>query len=182
MATNPIPQAPWGEYIPHVGRMTIEQFEQFPIEEGWIYELHQGRILVMPGPGEEHGDIQLRLGLILGNYLAAHHLGEMRGTSCYILTLPDASEDLLCPDLSYIVPARRASMKRQGPYTVGAPDLVIEIASPNDTHPEAATKTAIYLRAGVQLVWNIWPNTKTSLLNCAKKLPPFAPVCNWKPD
>jgi hypothetical protein len=47
MATNPIPQAPWGEYIPQVGRMTVEQFEQFPSVDGWMYELHQGRLITI---------------------------------------------------------------------------------------------------------------------------------------
>ena len=67
----------------------------------------------------------------------------------------------MCPDLSYVLPLRKAAMKQRGSYLVGAPDLVIEIASPGDTHPEVAAKTAQYLQAGVRLVWNIWPNSQT---------------------
>ncbi len=161
MATHPQLKAPWGEYVPWVGRMTVEQFEQFPGEEGWVYELHEGRLIVMPGPGAEHADIQERFFLTLGVYLRSNALGHLSGTSCYNLPLPNNTEELLCPDLSYVEPLRRAAMPLRGSYLVGAPDLAVEIASPSDTHPEMAVKAALYLRAGVRLVWVAWPGSQT---------------------
>jgi len=161
MATSPRLRAPWGDYVPWVGRMTVEQFERFPGEEGWAYELHEGRLIVMPGPGAEHADIQERFFLTFGVHLRNNGLGRLSGTSCYNLPLPGNAEELLCPDMSYIEPARRADMTLRGSYLVGAPDLVIEIASPNDTRPEVAAKMAIYLRAGVRLAWAAWPASRT---------------------
>jgi len=79
MATNPLPQAPWGEYVPYVGHMTVEQFEQFPAEEGWIYELHKGRLIVMPGPGNVHSKIQTRFTLTLGLFIQQNQLGILKG-------------------------------------------------------------------------------------------------------
>ncbi len=38
-----------------------------------------------------------------------------------------------------------------------APDLVAEIASPNQYRPEMADKAQRYLAAGVRLVWVVWP-------------------------
>lgn len=114
----------------------------------------------MPGPGAEH-DIQEHFFLTLGVYLRARGLGHLSGTSCYNLPLPNTTEELLCPDLSYVLPARRAAMPLRGSYLVGAPDLAIEIASPNDTHPELAAKAAIYMQAGVQLLWVAWPATRS---------------------
>ena len=49
-------------------------------------------------------------------------------------------------------------MTERGSYMVGAPDLVIEIASPNDFRPQMEEKAKIYLEAGVRLVWVVWPN------------------------
>jgi len=161
MATNPIPQAPWGEYIPRVGRMTVEQFEQFPSEDGWMYELHQGRLITMPGPGFDHAVIQTALYRAIDGFLQTNKLGMLIGTGCYNLPLPGSTEEVLCPDLSYINPAKLATMQKRGSYLVGAPDLVIEIASPGDTHPEVARKAATYLQAGVLLIWTLWPTTKT---------------------
>ena len=160
---SPTPRAPapWGAYVTPVGPMTVEQFEQFPGEEGWVYELHEGRLLAMPGPGDEHGDIQSRFTLTVGLYIKQQQLGILSGTKCYNLPLPNNTEELLCPDLSYVAPARKAAMKLRGSYRVGAPDLVIEIASPNDTHRELNAKADVYLQAGVRLIWVAWPATQT---------------------
>lgn len=157
----PSPRAPWGAYVRPVGRMTVEQFEQFPGEEGWVYELLDGRLIAMPGPGNDHGQIQTCFVRTLGRYIQDHGLGILSGTSCVNLPLPNNNEELLCPDLSYVTPAREAVMTQRGSYLVGAPDLVIEIASPNDTHPMLAAKAQVYLQAGVRLIWVAWPASQT---------------------
>lgn len=53
-------------------------------------------------------------------------------------------------------------MPLRGSYLVGAPDLVIEIASPSDTRRELAATLAIYMEAGVRLAWVAWPGTQTA--------------------
>lgn len=161
MATQPIPQAPWGEYIPRIGSMTVEQFAQMPGEDGWTFELHQGRLIRMPGPGIDHALIQTRLYRTIDVYLSQHQLGLLIGTGCYNLPLPNNTEEVLCPALSYIEPSRMATLPQRGSYLVGFPDLVIEIASPSDTHPMLAAKCVVYLQAGVRLIWVVWPATKT---------------------
>lgn len=161
MATQPKPQAPWGEYDPFFGPLTVEQFEQLPATDGWQLELHAGRVIAVPGPGSDHADIQDNFAQTLGAFLRANQLGRLSGTGCYNLPLPGTTEELLCPDLSYVVPARKAAMPRRGSYLVGAPDLVIEIASPSDSHPAMLRKVGVYLRAGVPLVWVVWPATQT---------------------
>lgn len=180
MVTNPKPVAPWGEYAPYVGRMTVEQFEEFPGEEGWIYELHDGRLLIMPGPGISHGKILTRLYRVLDNYLLRHNLGSLIGTTGFNLPLPDNSEEMLCPDLSYVAPERVDALPQRGSYLVGAPDLVIEIASPSDRHPAVANKVAVYLRAGVRLVWVLWPAART--IDVWRGDSPAAPVSTLHVD
>ena len=159
MTSQTLTRAPWGAYVTPVGRMTVEQFEQFPGEEGWVYELHEGRLIAMPGPGNEHGKIQTRFTLTVGLYIKQQQLGILSGTRCFNLPLPNNTEEVLCPDLSYATPLREAAMTQRGSYLVGAPDLVIEIASPNDTHPMLAEKARVYLQAGVRLIWVAWPST-----------------------
>jgi Uma2 family endonuclease len=161
MAANPKPRAPWGEYIPQLGLMTVEQFEQLPTENGWMFELHQGRLISKPGPGIVHARIQRNFFRTVDAYLVATGQGGLDGTGCYHLPLPGNKEEVLCPDLSYSLPLRKAAMPLRGSYPVGAPDLAIEIASPSDTHPELTAKTAIYLQAGVRLVWLVWPKAQT---------------------
>jgi Uma2 family endonuclease len=39
---------------------------------------------------------------------------------------------------------------------VFAPDLAVEVASPNQFRPEMAAKAQLYLQRGVRLVWVVW--------------------------
>ena len=158
---KPHPQAPWGEFVPGVGPLTSEQFEQFVGDAQWYYELHQGRLIRMPGPGGEHARIQARLITALQNHLDANKLGNAYGTSCYIFQFPDGSESILCPDVSYSLPNREAAAPYRGSYQVLTPDLIAEVVSPNDTRPDVQHKVSDYLRAGVRLVWTLWPKTRT---------------------
>ncbi|HEY7020360.1 MAG TPA: Uma2 family endonuclease [Ktedonobacterales bacterium] len=41
-----------------------------------------------------------------------------------------------------------------------APDLVAEVASPSQSRPAMAAKARLFLAAGVQLVWMIWPDSE----------------------
>jgi len=156
----PTSHAPWGEYVPNVGLMDTAAFERWHGQETWQYELSQGRLIQVPGPGGEHGYILSRVSFMLNTYLVAQQMHFVCSTACYILTRPGQPDDILCPDISFVVPSRHP-LPYQGSYQVGAPDLVIEIASPNDTRPEVAAKLAIYFAAGVRLAWTIWPKSRT---------------------
>jgi Uma2 family endonuclease len=46
-------------------------------------------------------------------------------------------------------------------YITIAPDLVVEVVSPNDLYYEVDRKVEEYLDAGVQLVWVINPDTRS---------------------
>ena len=149
--------APWGEYVVGVGSMTAETFAQLPVADGWKLELHQGRLLRMPGPGYDHAEIQARLIELINPYMRTHHLGRLVGTSCYVFT----AGDVLCPDLSYVQPARLAQAMRQGSYPILAPDLVIEIISPTDVKSKVVEKLNVYLANSVRLSLAVWPATQT---------------------
>jgi Uma2 family endonuclease len=42
-----------------------------------------------------------------------------------------------------------------------APDLAVEVASPDQRRRDLAKKAHVYLYAGVRLVWVVWPGLKT---------------------
>lgn len=152
-------RAPWGEYV-GIGPLTVEAFDQLPLEDGWKFELWKGDLIRMPGPGKIHAAIAANFYDTVHAYLKEHKLGRLLSTNCYILQVAQDTEELLCPDLSYISPERRQGMPTRGSYSVGAPDLVIEIASPNDYRPQMQSKAQTYLQAGVRLVWVVWPNVQ----------------------
>ena len=69
---------------------------------------------------------------------------------------------MLSPDIGYISAERAATLPAEGTperrkFLPIAPDLAVEIASPDQYQPEMARKAALYLESGVRLVWVIWP-------------------------
>jgi Uma2 family endonuclease len=76
------------------------------------------------------------------------------------LTQPDDAGDTgLVPDVAF-VRAERVPLRTSPEYAKAwhlAPDLVAEVVSPNQFHPEMAAKARLYLAAGVRLVWVVWP-------------------------
>lgn len=159
MARETIPI--WGEIVAEAPYpMGFEEFERLP-DDGKHYELVQGRLLRMPPPGGQHAKIAAKLLAALLTFVEQSNLGgDVLGEMGFRLHMPGKVElTELEPDLSY-VRAGRAPAPDSPEYPKAwslAPDLVVEIASPDQYRPEMAEKARQYLAAGVRLVWMIWP-------------------------
>ena len=55
-----------------------------------------------------------------------------------------------------------------------APDLVAEVVSPSQFHPEMNAKAQLYIARGVRLVWVIWPDAQE--IDVWRPAAPTAPV------
>jgi len=64
------------------------------------------------------------------------------------------------PDVSFIMSGRLTDAEFEAGYVHIAPDLVIEVVSPNDLYYEVERKAEEYLAAGVRLVWIINPEIR----------------------
>ncbi len=151
--------APWAEVVPGVGRMTVAAYEALP-DDGWVYELVEGVLVRMPQSGFEASNIGYRLGGRLSVYVEDHGLGgvtgEQGGYNFGDLGQPDTE---LGPDVAFVRMERLATLTTEQ-YSRAlrlAPDLVVEVASPNQWRPGMAAKARRYLAAGVRLVWIVWP-------------------------
>ena len=142
---------------------TADMLERLP-DDGWRYELFEGRILRMPPPGTDHGNLEARLSRRLGNYVEDHRLGETYvGESGWDLTRPgEPTDTVLGADLAFVRAARLPlpPPRRGTAYRPLAPDLVVEIASPSQFHPEMGEKAQVWLNRGVRLVWIVWPERR----------------------
>jgi Uma2 family endonuclease len=152
--------APWAERVPNVGPMTVDDLLKLD-DDRWMYELVEGRLVRMPLSGGEASRISLRLGAALLAFVEAHDLGAVTGADAeYDLTQPgDAGETALAPDAAF-VRAERVPPRDSAEYARAwhlAPDLVVEVASPNQYRPEMAAKAERDLAAGSRLVWVVWP-------------------------
>ncbi len=104
-----------------------------------------------------------RLFLVLTQYCDAKQLGWVNGSNasyqCYAEAFPHDPERFRKPDVSFIAKARMAVVPRG--HCKIAPDLAVEVISPNDTFAEIDIKIDEYLKAGVKLVWVVVPETRT---------------------
>ena len=65
------------------------------------------------------------------------------------------------PDVAMILRERQPYGPPIEGYCRIAPDLVVEVVSPHDVAKEVHGKIELWLRAGVQQVWVVWPSTRT---------------------
>ena len=159
MAHNTL--APWAELVPDVGPMTVDELLALPDDSRWQYELVEGRLVRMPGSGGEASRIAVRLIIALAAFVDVRQLGAITGPDgTYDLTQPsDPGETGLVPDVAF-VRADRLPPRTSPEYAKAlplAPDLVAEVASPSQFRPELKDKAERYVKAGVRLVWVIWP-------------------------
>lgn len=153
--------APWAQLVPDVGPMTVDELMELPDDDGWMYELVDGRLVRMPLSGGEASRIAARIVVALGVFVEARDLGAVLGADGeFDLTQPgETAETALGPDASFTqadrIPARDSHEYKRAWHL--APDLVVEVASPNQYRPEMAAKSRRYLGAGSRLIWVVWP-------------------------
>lgn len=113
----------------------------------------------MSPTGYEHGNIEAKLAAKLYSFVSTHKLGRVQSGEVGIFTHrnPDTVRGV---DLLFITNERYA--KRKSPsYLDIAPDLVVEIMSPDDRWMEVTEKLREYFAIGVRLVWIIAPKTRS---------------------
>lgn len=160
MAHNTNALAPWAELVPGVGPMTVDELLARP-DDGWRYELVEGRLVRMPGSGLEASRIAAYLLWALLSFVMPRQLGAITGADgTYDLTLPgDSGATGLVPDVAFVA-AHRLPPRTSPDYAKAprlAPDLVVDVASPSQFRPEVKDKAERYVKAGVRLVWVVWP-------------------------
>ena len=142
--------------VPHL--VTAEELER--MGEDAPYELVRGELVPVSPPGGEHGELAVRLAFALENFVRPRRLGTVYVETGFILSRrPDTVRG---PDVAFVTRERRASLGgRIRGYIPGAPDLAVEIRSPDNTAAELSAKAADYLRAGTRLVWVVDPAAQT---------------------
>jgi len=148
--------------------MTPEQFWDYCIGREGRLELVDGRVIEMAPVGPEHGRIDRRLVMPLGNFVESRGLGEV-----YLNTgfhLPRGR--VRAPDQAFVAAARIAANPppARGFWPL-APDLAVEIVSPDDRVGEIEDKVAEYLAAGVRLVWLVYPERRIVDVRAAEAPP-----------
>jgi Uma2 family endonuclease len=141
--------------------LTDEQFMALP-EDDNLYEYINGELIVVANSGVEHGYLALTLGYFLTGFVRSHRLGVTCDSST---AFKMKTGNKRSPDLAFIAKERLQGLKRlpKG-FFEGAPDLAVEIISPNNTFSEIHNKLVEYFDNGTRLVWVILPDEECVLV------------------
>jgi|RhiMetdeSRZDD1v2_1073273.scaffolds.fasta_scaffold15685_5 Uma2 family endonuclease len=144
-------------------RMTADELFRLP-DNGMRRELIAGELHEMPPAGGEHGGISGRTVRRLSTYLDQH---PEVGGDVFIAEpgyrLARNPDTVRAPDVAYVIESRLDEAWASG-YSDMAPDLVVEVVSPNDTATEIQRKVDEWLSAGSQLVWVLYPATHSAMV------------------
>jgi len=129
------------------------------VADGSRYELSEGELLPMTPVGMEHGAIVVRLARLLGAFVDEKHLGLV-GTEIGFRLARDP-DTVRAPDVAFVAKHRLPQEGVPKKFAEFAPDLAVEVLSPEDTASEILRKVEEYLAAGVALAWVVDPATRT---------------------
>ena len=121
-------------------------------------ELVRGELVKMCAVGRPHSRIVLRLGRWMGAFVEERRLGEVGTEGGF--TLSRDPDTVRAPDIHFVSAARLGPPDEQG-FFEGAPDLVVEVLSPEDRASEVQEKVREYLAAGARLVLVVDPRNET---------------------
>lgn len=108
---------------------------------------------------KSHGRIQIKLGRKLDEYLETHPPGYVAAELHSKLATVSGVEFRL-PDLAVVL----ADSSPEDKYLIGAPDLAVEIRSPDDSITELLRKMQLYFDHGARLGWIVLPEERSVLV------------------
>src|SRR6185369_10309656 len=73
---------------------------------------------------------------------------------------PDGKDIVRAPDVGFVRADRVPEELPDRGYVPFAPDLAVEVVSPDDSADEVAQKVAEYLKYGTRLVWVLYAKSK----------------------
>lgn len=139
---------------PPAGRivLTYEDYCLLP-DDGRRYEILEGELCVTPSPSRSHQRVALNLLVLLHAFVSARGLGEV-----YIAPFDVILEktSVVVPDLLFVARERLQIVTARG--VEGAPDLMVEILSPETGSRDRVEKAQIYARHGVRHYWLVDPD------------------------
>ncbi len=114
---------------------------------------------MMTPAGFEHGRIASTLSLLVGRFVSDHKLGVTTAaeTGFLITRNPDT---VRAPDLAFVRTERLGDAPESG-FFPGAPDLAVEVLSPDDSAVDALGKVHDWLASGTPQVWVVDPKRRT---------------------
>lgn len=140
---------------PEQGSWTYDDYAVLP-DDGQRYEIVNGVLVMAPAPSPEHQDI---VGMILYYLLIQVKFAGLGRVFTAPIDVDLGLKNVYQPDVIVVLNAHlnRVAAKK----IVGAPDLVVEVASDSTAAMDRIAKYDVYAHAGVTEYWIVKPERKT---------------------
>lgn len=142
--------------------MTAEELLLYR-HEPYQQELVAGRLHEMEPPGAEHGYVAMRIGSLLMSHVEEADLGLVFASETGFKLASDP-DTVRAPDVAFVAKARVDEIGIPRGYWPGAPDLAVEVVSPNDRRPAIERKALHWLEAGARAVVVVDPPRRTAMV------------------
>jgi Uma2 family endonuclease len=142
-------------YGPRQGGWTYADYAALP-NDGQRYEVMDGVLLMAPSPNAAHQSVITRLAVFFFQYVESAGIGRIF-VAPFDVEL--ATNRVVQPDA--LVLLNRSLGKLTASHVVGAPDLVVEVASPGTAVYDRLNKFEAYARAGVEEYWLVDPEVRS---------------------
>ena len=142
--------------------VTAEELLRMP-DDGFRYELVRGELRRMTPAGNVPGRVAMNIAWPLAQYVKAHDLGTVYAaeTGFRLATDPDT---VRAPDVAFVRRERIEAVGEVEGYWPGAPDLAVEVLSPNDSHVEVEEEVFDWLKGGTEMVLAVNPRRRSVTL------------------
>ena len=122
-------------------------------------ELIRGVLYETMSVGVDHAKTVVNLTILLGIFVKSSRLGSVMASDMgvWLERSPDTVRE---PDIAYISAEKMPLGVSVPGYAEVVPDIVVEIASPNDSLQSLKEKARMWLDFGVPLVWVGYPSRR----------------------
>ena len=138
---------------------TAEELLRLPAD-GRRLELVKGKVYEMAPAGGEHGEVAGTALILLGSHIRNNRLGRVYAAETGFMLARDP-DTVRAPDVAFVSTERLPEGRSPRSYPELAPDLAVEVISPNDRMREVLDKVANWLESGTRMVWLIDPIRRT---------------------
>ena len=142
--------------------MTAEELFELP-DDHMRHELVEGELRTMAPAGERHGWVAMAVGSKIFDHVERQGLGRVYAAETGFV-LRRAPDTVRAPDVAFVAADRVPGRDSRG-FAELAPDLVVEVVSPSDRASEVAEKAAMWLDAGVRVVWVVDPQARLAAVH-----------------
>ncbi|TGL54641.1 Uma2 family endonuclease [Leptospira wolffii] len=110
---------------------------------------------IAPSGSFRHGELQMRFGHLLSEYLRSNPIGRVSLETDMIC---EERNTILRPDISFVSKDRLSIIRER---ISGPPELLIEILSPSNRSWDLGKKAELYLSFGVLEYWIVDPSGRS---------------------